>query len=317
MSLALNYEPEVVVNIETLTREEWLDYRRLGIGGSDVAAIMGISPFATIKDLYYDKIGVKPMIDEGESNWVATVSYTHLRAHETDVDYFIRFPDGSIGILECKTCNYNAKDKWADDGIPENYVLQVRHYMAVMNIKKAYIACLYGNNENEFVYRFLERDEMEEQELIDQEEYFWHEYVEKKVEPPYNGKADLVLASIRRYKGFADKTIPEITISGLESRSLERFLMLAEEKSQLERRKKEIDAEQKALSVPFVELLGQGCKAVMEDGSSRYKITYNPTIRTQIGKEQMEKLKIQHPDIYEEYASTSESRTFRIKKEAA
>lgn len=39
MSLALNYEPEVVVNIETLTREEWLDYRRLGIGGSDVAAI--------------------------------------------------------------------------------------------------------------------------------------------------------------------------------------------------------------------------------------------------------------------------------------
>ena len=46
MSLALNYEPEVVVNIETLTREEWLDYRRLGIGGSDVAAIMGISPFA-------------------------------------------------------------------------------------------------------------------------------------------------------------------------------------------------------------------------------------------------------------------------------
>ena len=52
MSLALNYEPEVVVNIETLTREEWLDYRRLGIGGSDVAAIMGISPFATIKALY-------------------------------------------------------------------------------------------------------------------------------------------------------------------------------------------------------------------------------------------------------------------------
>lgn len=31
MSLALNYEPEVVVNIETLTREEWLDYRRLGM----------------------------------------------------------------------------------------------------------------------------------------------------------------------------------------------------------------------------------------------------------------------------------------------
>ena len=44
------------------------------------------------------------------------------------------------------------------------------------------------------------------------------------------------------------------------------------------------------MSVPFVELLGQGCKAVVEDGNFRYRITYNPTIRTQIGKENMEKL---------------------------
>lgn len=120
MSLALNYEPEVVVNIEPLTREEWLDYRRLGIGGSDVAAIMGISPFATIKDLYYDKIGVKPTIDEGESNWVAkevghrledlvAMIFSKKTGLEVfpvrkmfrhpfypfmlaDVDYFIRFP---------------------------------------------------------------------------------------------------------------------------------------------------------------------------------------------------------------------------------
>lgn len=58
------------------------------------------------------------------------------------------------------------------------------------------------------------------------------------------------------------------------------------------KKKKEIEAEQRALSVPFVELLGQGCKAVIEDESFRYRITYNPTIRTQIGKENMEKLKI-------------------------
>lgn len=121
--------------------------------------------------------------------------------------------------MECKTCNYNAKDKWADDGIPENYVLQVRHYLAVMNMNKAYIACLYGNNENEFIYRCLERDRMEEEELIDQEKYFWEEYVEKKIEPPYSGKPDLILASIRKYNGYADKSIPEISISSLESRS--------------------------------------------------------------------------------------------------
>ena len=58
MGLNLNYEAEVLVETEGLTREQWLNYRRLGIGGSDCAAIMGFSPFCTKRDLYYDKIGL-------------------------------------------------------------------------------------------------------------------------------------------------------------------------------------------------------------------------------------------------------------------
>lgn len=339
------YEPEKVVDISNLSREDWLGYRKQGIGGSDVAAIMGISPFATIRDLFYDKTGVKPMIEEEESNWIAKEVGNRLESlvaevfskktglevfpvrimfrHPqypfmlADTDYVVRFPDGSYGILECKTCNYNAKSKWDDDKIPGNYELQVRHYMAVMNMDRAFIACLYGNNENEFVYRSIERDLIEEENIIEQEEYFWREYVIKNVEPPYTGNPDLILSSIRKYSGYADKSIPEVNISSLESRSLERYLSLSEEKSQLEKRKKEIEAEQRALSVPFVEQLGQGCKAVLEDGVSRYRITYNPIKRTQIGKDEMEKLKHAHPDIYDKYTKTTESRIFRIKKEAA
>lgn len=71
MNTALNYQPEVLVDTADLSREDWLDYRRLGIGGSDAAAIMGVSPFATIRDLYFDKIGVTPVIEEEEENWVA------------------------------------------------------------------------------------------------------------------------------------------------------------------------------------------------------------------------------------------------------
>lgn len=137
--LDLNYTPEQVVDISDLTQEEWLSYRRLGIGGSDVAAIMGISPFATSRDLYNDKIGVEPVIEE-ESNWVALevghrledlvaeifskktglevfpvrIMFRHplYPFMLADVDFFVRMPDGSFAILECKTCNYNAKDKW-------------------------------------------------------------------------------------------------------------------------------------------------------------------------------------------------------------
>ena len=344
-SLHMDYEPEVIVDTDTLSREDWLSYRKLGIGGSDVAAIMGISPFATIRDLYNDKLGIEPLTNEEESNWVAKEVGHRLEdlvaeifSKKTgltvfpvrkmfrhplypfmlaDVDFFIIFPDGSYGILECKTCNYNARNKWDDGGIPEHYVLQVRHYLSVMNMDKAYIACLYGNNENEFVIRPIERDMMEEEEIIAQEEYFWKEYVEKQAEPPFNGKPDLILASIRKYGGYADKELPEIEISTLNSVDLEKYLTLSEEKSQLEKRKKEIEAMQRELSVPFVEQLGASCKAVLSDGVSRYRITYNPTRRTQVGKDAMEKLKIQHPDIFEEYTKTTESRTFRVKKEAA
>lgn len=121
------YEPEIVVDTDTLSREDWLTYRRLGIGGSDVAAIMGISPFATIRDLYYDKVGIQPLIEEDEeSNWVAKEVGHRLEdlvaeifskktgltvfpvrkmfRHSlypfmvADVDFFIIFPDGSYGI---------------------------------------------------------------------------------------------------------------------------------------------------------------------------------------------------------------------------
>ena len=43
MNTALNYQPEVLVDTADLSREDWLNYRRLGIGGSDAAAVMGLS----------------------------------------------------------------------------------------------------------------------------------------------------------------------------------------------------------------------------------------------------------------------------------
>ena len=156
MNNKAEYTPEKVVDISNLSREDWLEYRKKGIGGSDVAAIMGISPFATIRDLFYNKTGVQPVIqEEEESNWVAKevghrledlvaeifskktglevfpvrVMFRHplYPFMLADVDFFVRMPDGTFAILECKTCNYNAKDKWADEGIPAHYVLQVRH----------------------------------------------------------------------------------------------------------------------------------------------------------------------------------------------
>lgn len=200
MALDLSYEPAEVVDTSTLSRSEWLDFRRKGIGGSDAAAVYGVSPWKTGRDLYYEKIGKEP-VREDESNWVA-LEYGHrledlvakiftfktgipafedraMYAHGlfpfmlADVDFLITLPDGSTGILECKTTAMSNKEQWEDGAVPFHYELQVRHYLAVMNLDVAYIACLYGNNDASFAYQRIERDLEAEEDLIQREKEFW------------------------------------------------------------------------------------------------------------------------------------------------
>ena len=64
------YVPVEFVDTTNLPEKEWLAWRRKGIGGSDAAAIMGISPFRTARDIYYDKLNIAPQ-ENSEENWVA------------------------------------------------------------------------------------------------------------------------------------------------------------------------------------------------------------------------------------------------------
>lgn len=66
MENAKCYAPQILVGTEGLPREQWLEYRRKGIGGSDAAAVLGISPFRTGRDLYYDKLNIVTADDTGD-----------------------------------------------------------------------------------------------------------------------------------------------------------------------------------------------------------------------------------------------------------
>ena len=67
--LVKDYIPLILVDTENLPRDEWLEWRRKGIGGSDAATIIGVSPFSTARDLYYDKLNIVSAVEE-ENNWV-------------------------------------------------------------------------------------------------------------------------------------------------------------------------------------------------------------------------------------------------------
>ncbi|MDI9475820.1 MAG: YqaJ viral recombinase family protein, partial [Bacillota bacterium] len=54
-----------LVDTRTITHEEWLNWRKKGIGGSDVSALLGLNPWRSPLALYYDKVGENE--DEEES----------------------------------------------------------------------------------------------------------------------------------------------------------------------------------------------------------------------------------------------------------
>ena len=62
MGLNLNYQPVKLVDITTLTNEQWLQWRLKGLGGSDVASALGMSPYKTARDLYHNKVGIDPVL---------------------------------------------------------------------------------------------------------------------------------------------------------------------------------------------------------------------------------------------------------------
>ena len=337
---AFSYAIEVV-DTSGLSEEDWLGYRRQGIGGSDVAAIMGVSPFATLRNLYNDKCG-NPDVIQTEDNWVAkevghrledlvakifayktgykVFAVRKLFRHpfhsfmQANVDFFVELPDGSIAILECKTTNYNSKEKWNDGAVPVNYEWQCRHYMAVMNLSCAYIACLYGNNENEFVYRRIDRDEVIEADMIEMEAHFWNEYVLGRIEPPYTESGDLVLESIRRHYGELDPTVDAVILPTSMAVKLEQYLDLAAQKSLLSQQIKELDEQMKIAYAPIVDVMKTSCSAVCVFGSNTYEVRNKPVFRTSISKDKLQKLEETHPDLYSEYTETTEGRRFSVKR---
>ena len=45
-----------LVSTLNLSKAEWLQYRKRGIGGSDAGAVCGLNPYVSVMDVYLDKI---------------------------------------------------------------------------------------------------------------------------------------------------------------------------------------------------------------------------------------------------------------------
>ena len=340
------HTPHVVVETGDLPREEWLDYRRQGIGGNDVAGIMGISPFRTARDIYYDKLNIAA-VEDNPGNWVAlemghileplvakifefktgyeTYQIKKMFRHPSypfmlaDVDYFVRLPDGTTGILEIKTTNYNATDHWWQDGkkvVPAYYETQGRHYMSVMDLDKVFFCCLYGNTDEEVIIRHLDRDMSYEQEMIFLEQNFWENHVKAKTPPPYTEEAGQIMESLHRYCGPADTSASVIELGRDMTSTLMRFLELQEQKKSVDQLAEGLEKEMQRMKAILVAEMGTNCRAVCKKDGISYTLTYNPVRKPGVDKNNLSRLEFQHPDIYKKYVTVLEYRRFQVKANA-
>ncbi len=339
-----DYAPSVLVETANLPEEEWLEWRRKGVGGSDAAAILGISPFGTARDLYYDKLNILPFEDNDE-NWVQKKighlledlvaqifqKKTGYKIYQikkmfqhpkypfmlADVDYFVELPDGTTAILEIKTTNYNAREHWWLDGkeiVPVNYETQGRHYMCVMNIDRVFYCCLYGNNFDEVIIRDIKRDYDYEDELVAVEEDFWVNHVLARKEPRYCEDGDLILASVKNYSGPANPNAAKVELSLQASSCVLRFSELQAQKKIADAESKRCEDEMKRMQGMIVAEMGQSCTAECSVSGNGFTITYKPSYKQSINKDSLVRLHAQHPDIYEEYVTETVIRRFYVKK---
>lgn len=186
----------VCEDITDIPRLEWLKMRQTGLGGSDAAPAVGMSPWKSPVALYFDKTDpitadedtelfkrgrqmegpIADMFAE-ESNLEVVKLPVMLRSgmYEfmlANVDRYVVETDGTWAILECKNVGVNQTHDW-DDGPPLHYRLQIQHYLAVHGprFQRAYIAALIGGNK--LVIFVVERDETLIADIIAGEEAFW------------------------------------------------------------------------------------------------------------------------------------------------
>lgn len=210
--------------------------RKLGIGGSDISIILGLSNFKTPYELFLDKTSTEPQQDvmmpvqywghrlepiireEFELRNQVKVETPETQVHPV-YDYMRANIDGFIrdwnSVFEAKCSGTFMSHEWGQDGsdiIPLSYLVQVAHYVSVMNANEARIAVLIGGNDyREYIYT---RDLQLESRVIDAAKEFWR-CVQENDPPPAINEDDLKLmfpiSKPEKKTEVNDKIIPTIT----------------------------------------------------------------------------------------------------------
>lgn len=198
---------KAVIDTNNLSYEQWLEYRKTGIGGSDASVVCGINKYRSPVELWLEKTGQLPYQEANEAAYWGTQLEHVVRSEFTkrtgievklvkqllqseehpfmqaNLDGICEHPDYGTCIFEAKTASAYKSNEW-ENGIPAEYMLQIQHYMSVTGYKGTFIAVLIGGNT--FKWKYIERDDEIIEMLIHLEADFW-EHIVNNTPPPLDG----------------------------------------------------------------------------------------------------------------------------------
>lgn len=184
----------------------WLAARSHGIGGSDIGAICGVSPFTSARQIYLKKTGqyeeptqqseasrermhfghmLEPIVaDEYAKRALADTEYKLIEIDATfqhkdypwalaNIDRLIVDGNGTpVGILECKTTGEYMNEEWESGEILMSYIYQLNWYLWILGLEKGAFACLVGGNKF-YHYEVFRNDELIRDTLLPKAAEFW------------------------------------------------------------------------------------------------------------------------------------------------
>ena len=218
----------LVPNIDSLSYKDWLRIRKSGIGGSDVAACMGLSIFKSPLELWQEKTSdeAPPRTDNEAMLWgrimepIITQEFVRrtgltvkpmrsmLRhpVHKfllADLDGIIDDPKRGPGVFEVKTASAFKQSEWAENRCPDMYYLQVQHYLEITGFSYAVIAVLCGGNSMSWLTIEPDRELIEN--MVALERGFWR-HVETRTPPPIDGSESASSLLSRLYPSSSNAT---------------------------------------------------------------------------------------------------------------
>lgn len=313
------------------SEEEWLSLRQEGIGGSDAAAVMGISKYKSPLQCYKEKLGLVTN-DNSDNIFIrkgkdleALIRDQYVVPYMYEKGYHVRHPECILinktcpwlranldGIavpidptgksfmdnivIEIKWVSEYAEANWYGDdycGIPANYYAQVQHYMTVIGASKAIVCALFDRDWSMHYFE-VPYDVRFSMELLQQTHKFYKYNLQQGVPPRITPSLDK--------PEVLDKILNPPAVYTPSSEMSQKCANYSMYKEQI----KELEKAAQALHDDIIAMLYEG--SIPDSG---FRVSSSKRSRTSVDTKKLEE---EFPDAYEACKTVSEYAVHTIRK---